>query len=64
MNPSSHLASRPAYFLYGAIVIVVAVIVGAMFVSPLFSAKQQFATSLGGRPLAIFKRHQSRIVQS
>ena len=44
MNPSSHLASRPAYFLYGAIVIVAAVIVGAMFVSPLLSAKPQFAT--------------------
>ncbi len=44
MNPSSSLTSRPAYFVYGAIVVVVAVIVGAMFVSPLLSAKQQFAT--------------------
>ncbi len=43
MNPSSPLTSRPAYFLYGAIVIVAAVIVGAMFVSPLVSAKQEFA---------------------
>ncbi len=44
MNASSPLASRPAYFLYGAIVIVAAVMAGAMFVSPLLSAKQQFAT--------------------
>ncbi len=44
MSTSNHLASRPAYFLYGAIVIVAAVIVGAMFVSPLLSAKPQFAT--------------------
>jgi hypothetical protein len=44
MKSSSHLASRPAYFVYGAIVVVAAVIVGAMFVSPLLSAKQQFAT--------------------
>ncbi len=43
MNPSSHLTSRPAYFVYGVIVIVAAVIVGAMFVSPQFSAKRQFA---------------------
>ncbi len=44
MNPSSHLTSRPAYFVYGAIVVVAAVIVGAIFVSPLFSANRQFAT--------------------
>ncbi len=44
MNPSSSLTSRPAYFVYGAIVVVAAVIVGATFVSPLLSAKQQFAT--------------------
>ncbi len=44
MNASSPLASRPAYFLYGAIVIVAAVIVGATFVSPLLSAKREFAT--------------------
>ena len=44
MKSSSHLASRPAYFVYGAIVVVAAVIVGAMFVSPLLSPKQQFAT--------------------
>ncbi len=43
MNPSSPLTSRPAYFLYGAIVIVVAVMAGAMFVSPLLSAKKEFA---------------------
>ncbi len=43
MNPSSHLTSRPAYFVYGVIVIVAVVIVGAMFVSPLLSAKRQFA---------------------
>jgi len=40
MNASNPLASRPAYFLYGAIVIVAAVMAGAMFVSPLLSAKQ------------------------
>ncbi len=44
MSSSSPLTSRPAYFLYGAIVIVAAVMVGAMVVSPLFSAKQAFAT--------------------
>ncbi len=44
MNAGSQLTSRPAFFVYGAIVIVAAVMVGAMFVSPLFSAKQQFAT--------------------
>ncbi len=43
MIPSSPLTSRPAYFLYGAIVIVAAVIVGAVFVSPQISAKRQFA---------------------
>ncbi len=43
MNPSSPLTSRPAYFLYGAIVIVVAVFAGATFVSPLLSAKKEFA---------------------
>ncbi len=43
MGTSSHLTSRPAFFVYGAIVIVAAVIVGAMFVSPLFSEKRQFA---------------------
>ncbi len=43
MSPSKHLTSRPAYFVYGAIVVVAAIIVGAMFVSPLFSAKRQFA---------------------
>lgn len=44
MSSSSPLTSRPAYFLYGAIVIVAAVMAGAMFVSPLLSAKQEFAT--------------------
>ena len=44
MSTSNPLASRPAYFLYGAIVIVAAVMAGAMFVSPLLSAKQEFAT--------------------
>ncbi len=44
MKPSSPLSSRPAYFVYGAIVIVAAVMVGATFVSPLLSAKKQFAT--------------------
>ena len=44
MNASSPLVSRPAYFFYGAIVIVAAVIVGATFVSPLLSAKREFAT--------------------
>ncbi len=44
MNPSSPLTSRPAIFVYGAIVVVAAVFVGALFVSPLLSAKQQFAT--------------------
>ncbi|MCZ6838303.1 MAG: YHS domain-containing (seleno)protein [Alphaproteobacteria bacterium] len=43
MSTSSPLTSRPAYFLYGAIVIVVAVMAGAMFVSPMLSAKQEFA---------------------
>ncbi len=43
MSPSKHLTSRPAYFVYGAIVVVAAIIVGAMFISPLFSAKRQFA---------------------
>ncbi len=43
MNPSSRLTSRPALFIYGAIVVVAAVIVGAMFVWPLFSADRQFA---------------------
>ena len=43
MNASSPLTSRPAFFLYGAIVIVAAVMAGAMFVSPLFSAKKEFA---------------------
>ncbi len=43
MSPSKHLTSRQAYFVYGAIVVVAAVIAGAMFVSPLFSAKRQFA---------------------
>ncbi len=43
MGTSSHLTSRPAFFVYGAIVIVAAVIVGAMFASPLFSEKRQFA---------------------
>ncbi len=44
MSTSNTLTSRPAYFVYGAIVVVAAVIVGALFVSPLLSAKQQFAT--------------------
>ncbi len=44
MSTASPLTTRPAYFVYGAIVVVAAVIVGAMFVSPLFSAKQEFAT--------------------
>ncbi len=43
MNTSSHLTSRRAFFVYGAIVVAAAVMVGAVFVSPLFSAKQQFA---------------------
>ena len=43
MSTPNPLASRPAYFLYGAIVIVAAVFVGAMFVSPLLSAKKEFA---------------------
>ena len=43
MSTSNPLASRPAYFLYGAIVIVAAVMAGAMFVSPLLSAKGEFA---------------------
>ncbi len=43
MSSSSPLTSRPAYFLYGAIVIVAAVIIGAMFVSPLISTDRQFA---------------------
>ncbi len=54
MNPSSHLTSRPAYFVYGAIVVVAAVIVGAVVVSPLLSAKQQFATyNVDGENVAI-----------
>ncbi len=44
MSTSNTLTSRPAYFVYGAIVVVAAVFVGAMFVSPLLSAKPQFAT--------------------
>ena len=44
MNISNQLTSRRAYIVYGAIVVVAAVIVGALFVSPLLSAKQQFAT--------------------
>ncbi len=43
MSTSSPLTSRSAFFVYGAIVIVAAVMVGAVFVSPLFSAKRQFA---------------------
>ncbi len=43
MNASNPLASRPAYFLYGAIVVVAAVMVGAVFVSPLLSTERQFA---------------------
>ncbi len=43
MSPSKHLTSRPAYFVYGVIVIVAAVIVGAVFVSPLLSTERQFA---------------------
>ena len=43
MGTSSHLTSRTAFFVYGAIVIVAAVMIGAMFVSPLFSEKRQFA---------------------
>ncbi len=44
MSTSSPLTSRPAYFAYGIIVIVAAVMVGAAFVSPLLSAKEEFAT--------------------
>ncbi len=43
MSTSNHLTSRPALFVYGAIVFVAAVIVAAMFVSPLLSTKKQFA---------------------
>jgi len=43
MKPSSPLTSRPAIFVYGAIVVVAAVIVGAVFVSPLLSTERQFA---------------------
>ncbi|MCZ6863924.1 MAG: YHS domain-containing (seleno)protein [Alphaproteobacteria bacterium] len=43
MSTSNHLTSRPALFVYGAIVFVAAVIVTAMFVSPLLSTKKQFA---------------------
>jgi len=44
MKPSSPLTSRPAIFVYGAIVVMAAVIVGAVFVSPLLSTEQEFAT--------------------
>ncbi len=43
MSPSKHLTSRPAIFVYGAIAVVAAVIVGALFVSPLLSTERQFA---------------------
>ena len=43
MKPSSPLTSRPAIFVYGAIVVVAAVMVGAVFVSPLLSTERQFA---------------------
>ena len=43
MKPSSPLTSRPAIFVYGVIVVVAAVMVGAVFVSPLLSTERQFA---------------------
>lgn len=43
MSTASHMTSRPAILLYGLVMLVAAVIVGAIFVSPMFSAKRQFA---------------------
>ncbi len=43
MKPSIPQTSRPAIFVYGAIVVVAAVIFGAVFVSPLLSTERQFA---------------------
>jgi YHS domain-containing protein len=43
MNTKSQLTSRPAIFTYGAIVVVVAVYVGALFVAPLLGDRKQFA---------------------
>ncbi len=44
MSTSNRMTSRPAIFIYGALVVVLAVFVGAQFVAPLLSPKQQFAT--------------------
>jgi YHS domain-containing protein len=43
MSTSNRLASRPAIFVYGAIVVVLAVFVGALFVAPLLGPTTQFA---------------------
>jgi len=43
MNITNRLTSRPAIFTYGAIVVAVAVVVGALFVAPLLGSKRQFA---------------------
>ena len=43
MSSSNLLTSRPAMFGYGVVVVAVAVIVGALFVAPLFAPKRQFA---------------------
>ncbi len=43
MSTSNRLTSRPAIFTYGALVVVLAVFVGAQFVAPLLGPTSQFA---------------------
>jgi hypothetical protein len=43
MNSQNQLTSRPAILVYGAIAIVVAVFIGALYVAPLMASKRQFA---------------------
>jgi len=43
MNTPNRLTSGPAIFTYGALVVVLAVFVGAQFVAPLLSPTKQFA---------------------
>ncbi len=43
METSNRLTSRPAIFTYGALVVVLAVFIGAQFFAPLMKPTQQFA---------------------
>lgn len=43
MDTGNRLTSRPAIFAYGAIAVVVAIFVGALYVAPLLGPKRQFA---------------------